>query len=131
MTRFSFFIGFYIVNLSHGVWHQYLHCRCSKHALWQFSAKRKINSKLLPTEVLWQSVKNIVLKRNTSAISSHIIFHFKLNLIFVETFLERYINFTKKKRKWFIKLSAIEMLSFLHSYNYCWKFEFHTDFKIE
>ena len=37
--------------------------------------------------------------------SGHIIFHFKMNLIFVETFLQKSIYFTnKKKRKLFINL---------------------------
>ena len=38
-------------------------------------------------------------KKQTLAVSGHIIFHSKMNLIFVETFLEKSIYFTKKKKK--------------------------------
>ena len=38
-------------------------------------------------------------KKQTLAVSGHIIFHSKMNLIFAETFLEKSIYFTKKKKK--------------------------------
>ena len=43
-------------------------------------------------------------KKQTLAVSGHIIFHFKMNLIFAETFLEKSIYFTNKKDKLFINL---------------------------
>ena len=48
-------------------------------------------------EMLKVSMEHSFKKKQTLAVSDHIIFNFKINLIFVETFLEKYIYFTKKK----------------------------------
>ena len=40
--------------------------------------------------------KFVFKKKHTLAVSGHIIFHFKMNLILVETFVEKYIYFTKR-----------------------------------
>ena len=37
-------------------------------------------------------------RKQILAVSGHIIFHFKMNLTLVETFVEKYICFTKKMR---------------------------------
>ena len=76
-----------------------------------FSAMKKRDLKLM---LIWSflingwnkiiKLKFAFKKKQTLAVSGHIIFQFKMNLIFIETFLEKSIYLKKEKNKFFTNL---------------------------